>query len=114
MCVHAGTPCTAMQVALQHKALCAWSTFHLCLGRYGVLLGAEDRTGTDDRVLSQRIVQSLGEGVLEVWQQGKSKVFLRESTERELEELRRRKLHVCAVIVQRVVSGVAGCVTEVE
>ena len=47
-----------------------------------------------------------------MWQQGKSKVFLRESTERELEELRRRKLHKCAVIIQCVVSGVARCVDQ--
>lgn len=38
------------------------------------------------------------------WQQGKTKVFLREAMERELEEQRRRKLHMYAVIIQRVVS----------
>ena len=72
--------------------------------RYGVLLGAEGRSGSDDRALSQKIVQSLGEGVLGAWQQGKTKVFLREAMERELEEQRRRKLHMYAVIIQRVVS----------
>lgn len=38
------------------------------------------------------------------WQQGKTKVFLREAMECELEEQRRRKLHMYAVIIQRVVS----------
>jgi len=41
---------------------------------------------------------------LGAWQQGKTKVFLREAMERELEEQRRRKLHMYAVIIQRVVS----------
>ena len=72
--------------------------------RYGVLLGAEGRSGADDCALSQKIVQSLGEGVLGAWQQGHTKVFLREATECQLEELRGRKLHKYAVTIQRVVS----------
>ena len=69
-----------------------------------MLLGSSGKRGCDDRALSQKIIQSLGEGVLGAWQQGKTKVFLRETTERQLEDLRGKRLHKHAVIIQCVVS----------
>lgn len=69
-----------------------------------MLLGSGGKSGSDDRALSQKIIQSLGEGVSGAWQQGKTKVFLRENTECQLEDLRGRSLHKYAVIIQRVVS----------